>query len=335
MTKTTDRTLAGMPVTLLGGSGFFGRNLAQQLLARGARVRLASRRPEQAWGVKPLARLGHVQFIRCDVTRPETVAPALVGSEAVVNLVGSFSGGLDALQGRGAGRIADLARAAGVKAFAHVSALGADSDSPIDYARTKAEGEDAVRAAFPEATVFRPAILFGPDDDFVMRFGALIARLPVMPVFAPQAKLQPVFVGDAAQGVAQALQDPEAHAGKVFEIVGPDVITMIEFNRRIAAEQGRKRLFVELPGGVASAFATLTGWLPGAPITRDQLALLSKGNVASGRQPGLEELGVTPRPLSLFLERWMVRFRKRGRFSEVMETPQGRPAAYGRQPDQS
>ena len=310
------KELFGKVVTVLGGSGFFGRHLAQELLARGARLRIASRNPQRAYNLKPLGNLGQVQLVRCDVTKPESLPAALAGSDAVVNLVGSFSGDLDALQGTGAGRIAKAAKEAGAQAFVHVSAIGADADSRVDYARTKAEGEEAVRKAFPKATIVRPSLLFGPDDNFVMMFAGLISSFPVLPVFGPDAKLQPVFIDDVAAGIANVLVDPKGLGGKIYEVAGPEVTTMLELNERIAAAQGRHRSFVALPDGVSSAFATLTGWLPGAPITSDQFALLKAGSVASGKRPGLKALGVAARPLGLFLDRWMVRFRKHGRFGE-------------------
>ncbi len=306
--------LRGKQVVLLGGSGFFGRHLAGELLARGARLRIASRRPERAYGLKTLGNLGQVQLVRCDVTQADQLAAALAGSDAVVNLVGAFAGDLDALQGRGAGRIAQAARSAGAGAFVQISAIGADPESEVAYARTKGEGEAEVLAAFPGATILRPSLLFGPDDAFTTMFAGLIARLPALPVFGPQARLQPVFVDDAARAVAAALGDPLRHGGKTFEIAGPEVITMLALHQRLAAAQGRQRLFVELPDFVSSAFATLTGWLPGAPLSRDQWALLSAGNVASGKLPGLKQLGVDAHPLGLFLDAWMVRFRKHGRF---------------------
>lgn len=312
--------LQGKVVTVLGGSGFLGRHLAQELLARGARLRIASRHPERAYQVKALGNLGQVQFVRCDVTRPETLTPLLAGSDMVVNLVGAFSGDLDALQGKGAGRIAAAAKEAGIESFVHVSALGADADSPVAYARTKAEGEEAIRAAFPRATILRPSILFGPDDNFVMRFARLIAAFPALPVFGPTAQLQPVLVDDLAEAIAHALADPAKHGGKTYEIAGPEAITMLELNQRIAAAQGRPRLFAELPDFISSAFATLTGWLPGAPITRSQWLLLKAGNTASGKLPGLKALGIAPRPLGLFLDRWMLRFRKHGRFGNKVST---------------
>ena len=300
---TTD-TLSGKIVTILGGSGFVGRHLAQELLARGARLRIASRHPKKAFAIKPLGNLGQVQFAGVDVTKAESLAAVLAGSDAVVNLVGAFAGNLDALQGKGAGEIAAAAKAAGATAFVHVSAIGADAGSAVAYARTKAEGEAAVLGAFPDATIVRPSLMFGPDDNFVNMFGELISRLPALPVFAPQARLQPVFVDDVAVAIANALGS----------VAAPEVITMLELNERIAKAQGRSRTFAELPDAVSGLIAATTGWLPGAPISSDQLKLLQAGSVASDSAPGLADLGVTPRPLGLFLDRWMVRFRKHGRF---------------------
>jgi uncharacterized protein YbjT (DUF2867 family) len=314
MSMSANDILAGSVVTVLGGSGFLGRHLAQELLSRGARLRVVCRHPERAFRLKTLGNLGQVQFARCDVTRPEALPPVLAGSDAVVNLVGSFDGDLDALQGRGAGRIAAAARAAGASAFVHVSAIGADAESRVDYVRTKAEGEEAVRAAFPEATVLRAPLLFGADDQFVTMFAGLVATLPVLPVFGPQAKLQPAFIDDAAEAVAVAIADPGRHGGKIYEIGGPEQITMLEFNQRLAAAQGRQRLFVELPDAISGAIAALIGWLPGAPLTRDKWDLLKTGTFASGNRPGFKALGIAPRPLGLFLDRWMVRYRKHGRF---------------------
>jgi NADH dehydrogenase len=310
----TNNSLYGKIVTVLGGSGFVGRHLAQELLARGARLRIASRYPKKAFSIKTLGNLGQVQFAGVDVTKPDSIAAVLAGSDAVVNLVGVFGGDIDAVQGKGAGLVAAAAKAAGVGTFVHVSAISADAGSDIDYTRTKGEGEDAVRAAFSDATIVRPSLMFGPDDRFVMMFAELISRMPALPVFAPQAKLQPVFVDDVAVAIGNALADPETHGGKTYEVAGPEVITMLAFNERIAAAQGRSRSFAELPDAVSGLIASATGWLPGAPITSDQFKILKAGNVATGALPGIADLGVTPRPLGLFLDRWMVRFRKHGRF---------------------
>jgi len=308
--------LFGKVVTVIGGSGFFGRHLAQELLSRGARLRVASRNPERAYSLKPLGNLGQISFARCDVTRAQTLAPIVRGSDAVINLVGAFNGDLGAIQRVGAANVAKAASDAGASALVHVSAIGGDAGSEVAYARTKAEGEAAVLAAFPGATIVRPSLLFGPDDNFIQMFARLISRFRVLPVFAPEAKLQPVFVDDAAEAISAILATPVAHAGKVFELGGPDVISMLELNRRIAQAQGRTRTFIELPDEAGAAIAAIAGFLPGAPINSDQYKLLRAGSVASDSLPGFHELGISPRPLSLFLDRWMVAYRRFGRFTE-------------------
>jgi NADH dehydrogenase len=254
MSVNAKDTLSGKVVTVLGGTGFFGCHLAQELLGRGARLRLVSRHPQKAWRVRPLGNLGQMQSVPLDVTRSNKLAETLAGSHAVVNLLGAFSGNLDALQGQGAGRFAAIARDAGVSRFVHVSAIGADASSPVAYARTKAEGEAAVLEAFPEATILRPSVLFGDDDNFVMMFGRLIGSMPFLPVFGPTAKLQPLFVDDAAEAVGNALVSPEAR-GRTYEIAGPEVLTMLELNHRIAKAQCRSSSFIELPDAVSGAIA--------------------------------------------------------------------------------
>lgn len=303
-------------VVVVGGSGFVGAHLAQELLARGARLRLASRHPERAYRIRPLGGLGQVQFARCDVTDDASLARVTAGADAVVNLVGAFAGDLDAVQGRGAGRVAAAAQTAGASAFVHVSAIGANAEASSRYARTKGAGEAAVRAAFPSATIVRPSVLFGDDDGFINLFAGLIARLPALPVFGPNAQLQPLFVDDAAEAIANALCDPAQHGGKTYEIGGPEVLTMGDINRRIAAAQGRSRLLMEVPDFASRLFAKLTGWLPGAPLSSDQWAMLEAGNTAAGGTRDIAALGVTPRPLGLFMDRWMIRYRAHGRFGE-------------------
>lgn len=314
MSQSSTDSLSGKIITVLGGSGFLGKHLAQELLSRGARLRIASRNPQRAFAIRPLGALGQVQFARVDVTKPASLANALAGSDAVVNLVGAFTGDLDAVQGSGAGRVATAAKAAGAAALVHISALGVRADSGVSYARTKAAGEELIRVAFPGATIMRPSIMFGPDDHFVMMFGDLIARMPILPVFAPQAKLQPVFVDDVAEAIGRALADPLTHGNRTYELAGPEVVTMLELNERIAAAEGRSRSLIALPDAVSGALAALTGWLPGAPITSDQLKLLKVGSLPSGDLPGFADLGISPRPLELFLDRWMIQFRKHGRF---------------------
>lgn len=312
----TRNSLSGKLVAIVGGSGFIGRHLAQELLARGARLRVISRNVERGAGVKPLGNLGQVQLLRGDVRKPEALAPLLAGADAVVNLAGTFAGDLDAVMGSGAGAVAAAARAAGAGALVHVSAIGADAGGDTAYARAKAAGEAAVLAAFPGATVLRPSVLFGPDDAFINRFAGLIASLPALPVFAPTAEMQPVYVDDVALAITNALSDPAAHGGKTYELAGPERVTMAALNRRIARSAHRKPCFVDMPDGLSGLFVALTGWLPGAPISGQQWKLLKAGNVASGELPGLKELGVAARPLELFLDRWLVRFRNHGRFGD-------------------
>lgn len=313
-----EHDLFGKLIVLVGGDGFFGTHLTQQLLACGARVRVASRRPERGFRLRPLAALGQIQFARCDLGNRDAVEATVAGADAVINLVGAFRGNLDALHVTGAGRLAEASQAAGAGAFVQISALGADAGAASTYSRTKAEGEAAVLAAFPGATIIRPSVLFGPDDSFLNLFAGLIARFPAIPVFAPNAELQPLHVDDAAQAVVtilgETLSGKTRHRGKAYEIAGPERISMIALNRRIAAAQGRRRLFLELPDFVSGGIATTTGWLPFAPLSSDQWAMLKDGNVLSGQAPGLKELGIVPRPLGLFLDRWMTRYRRHGRF---------------------
>lgn len=308
--------LADKLVVVMGGSGFVGRHLAQELLNRGARLRVVSRRPGRAAGLKPLANLGQVQLVRADLTRSDSLTQVLAGADAVVNLAGTFAGDLDAVMGRGAGALAQAGSAAGVSAFVHVSAIGADAEGETQYARAKAAGEAVVLTAFPTATIMRPSVLFGPDDQFINMFAGLSASLPVLPVFGSSAKLQPLFVDDLALAICAVLENPAAHGGKIFELGGPEVVTMGELNRRVAQAAGRAPLFAELPDLASAAFATLTGWLPYAPLSRQQWKLLKAGNVTSGQLPGCPALGIVPRPMGLFLDRWLVRFHRHGRFDK-------------------
>lgn len=312
MTRT--HSLDGKLVALVGGSGFLGDHVAQALLGCGARVRIASRSPGKAWKLKPLAQLGQLQFARCDATRRESAAVAVAGADAVVNLVGTFGGDVHRTICDSAENLATAAAAEGCKAFVQVSAIGADADSSAGYAQAKAGSEREVLAAFPAATIIRPSALFGEDDNFVQMFARLIALLPLLPVFGPRARIQPLHVDDAAAAIVAALADPARHGGKTYEIAGPEAITMRALNERIAAAQNRERTFIDVPDALSSLFAAL----PGTPMNGDQWTLLKAGNTPSGKLPGLKELGITPKPLELFLDRWMVRYRQHGRFNEKL-----------------
>jgi uncharacterized protein YbjT (DUF2867 family) len=298
-------------VTVFGGGGFVGRYVVQDLLRAGARVRVAQRRPKQAWFLKALANLGQIQFVGADVTRADTVAAAVAGADAVINLVGAFAD-MDAVQHRGAATVAQAAAEAGAKALVQLSAIGADPESASAYGRSKGEGEAAVRAAFPSAAIVRPSIVFGREDQFVNRFAGLLSMLPVVPVIGGNAKFQPVFVGDVAQAVVASLAGNAA--GETFELGGPEVISMLQLNQRIGQLIGRERFLIEVPDVVSGVLATATGWLPAAPITRDQWLMLQSDNVVAVGANGLEALGITPTSLDAVAGRWLVQYRKHGRF---------------------
>lgn len=298
-------------VTLLGGGGFLGRQVAQALMERGARVRIAQRNLATATKVKSLGNLGQTQFVVADIRKPDSVARAIQGSDIVVNLVGVLAGDFDAFHHQGAANVAKAAAAAGVKALVHVSAIGADADSPSAYGRSKAAGEAAVKAAFPTATVIRPSIVFGPQDQFLNRFAELIRLFPIVPVIGGATKFQPVYVADVAQAIANAAEAPDIHGGKTFELGGPQVMSMKDINAWLGKSIGRERPLVDVPHGAASLLAML----PGSPITRDQLDMLGRDNVVSPGTPGLADLGISPTPLAAVADNWLMRYRRRGRFA--------------------
>ncbi|WP_342250429.1 complex I NDUFA9 subunit family protein [Sphingomonas sp. OTU376] len=299
-------------VVLIGGGGFVGRYVAQELLAAGARVRIAQRRPRDAWFLKPLGDLGQTQFVAADVTRPDSVVAAVAGADAVINLVGVLKGDFDAVNAGGARNVAEAARAAGVGTLIHFSALGAEADSASAYGRTKAAGEAAVRQAFPDAILLRPSFIFGREDQFTNRFAAMVGMGPVVPVLRADVRFQPVYVVDVARAVAAALADPEAHAGKTYALAGADTLTMAGLFRWLAGATGHNPTFVELPDAIGALIAAL----PGTPITRDQWRMLQADNVA-GDLPGLAALGVVPTPLATAAPAWLVRYRRHGRFGKL------------------
>lgn len=299
-------------IVLVGGGGFLGRYAAQALLRAGARVRIAQRDPRDAWFVKTQGGLGQTQVVACDLARPDTLVRALHGADAVVNLVGTLdTGKMQTLHVDGP---AALARASGTLPFVHISAIGADPQSEAIYGRTKGLGEAAVRSVHPNATILRPSLVFGREDGFTNRFAALIAKAPVVPVLRAGVRFQPVFVGDVAEAVAGALAESDAHGGRTFELGGPDTLTMAELFGWLARTIARPERFVELPDAVGSALA-LAGFLPGAPITRDQWKMLQTDNVAS--EDGLAALGIAPTPLAAVAPQWLVRYRRQGRFAKA------------------
>ena len=301
-------------VTLVGGGGFLGRYVAQELLQAGARVRIAQRDPRSALFLKPLGGLGQTQFVSVDIRKPDSVRRALSGSDAVVNLVGILKGDFQAIQRDGARHVAEAATAAGAGAMVQVSAIGADPRSASRYGRSKAEGEAAVAAAFPAATILRPSIVFGREDQFINRFAGMIASAPAVPVLRAGTKFQPAYVVDVAAAIVASLADPDRFGGQMIELGGPDIVTMGGLIRWIAAEIGRNPAIIELPDAAGSLIARL-GFLPGAPITLDQWQMLKTDNVVSHGNPGFATLGIAPTPMAVVAPTWLVRYRRQGRFT--------------------
>lgn len=308
-----NRQLNGKLVTIFGGGGFVGRYVAQALLREGALVRIAERNPTDAFEIRPLGNLGQTQFVPCDITMADTVAAACSGAYAVVNLVGVIGAGADAINHVGAANVAKAATAAGVSALVHISAIGADANSPSDYGRSKGEGEAAVRAAFPDAILLRPSIIFGREDKFINLFAGYFSGLNLMPIVMGGTKLQPVYVDDVARAVASALANP-SKAGATYELGGPEVSTMKSLLHWIGRATGQTVYPLDIPDAVSGLMSKAIGWLPGAPITHDQWLMLQQDNVVATGAKGLTDLGVTPTPIAAVADGWLVQYRKHGRF---------------------
>lgn len=299
-------------VTVFGGGGFIGRYVCEFLMKSGVRIRVAQRDPRKAYTIQPLGQVGQFGFVRADITDRESVKHAVHGASAVVNLVGTFGKAMHAVHVDGARNVAEAAADAGVRSLVHISAIGADLNSQADYGRTKALGEEQVRKAFPKATIVRPSLVFGPEDELTNRF-ANMARLPFLPVIAAARKFQPVFVRDIAQAIARAALEPKIHGGKIYEIGGPQVLTMTELHKAILELTGQKPEVVELPNMFGSLLSRF-GWLPGAPLTRDQWLMLQHDNVAAKGSSGLEAFGIQPTPLASVAWEWLGRFHRGGKF---------------------
>ena len=311
--------MSGRIVTVFGASGFLGRHIVRALAKAGWRVRAAVRHPNLAEFLRPMGLVGQVQPFKADIARPDEVAAAVRGADAVVNLVGVMHGGLGgkrffAVHEEGARNVAEAAAAAGVARLVHMSALGASEDSVSGYARSKAAGETAVRAAFPAATILRPSVVFGQEDQFFNRFANLARYTLILPLIGGgRTKFQPVFVGDVAQAVAAALETP-ASAGQTYELGGPEVLSFREVLELIVRITGRRRLFVALPFALAKLGAYPAALLPNPPLTPDQVDLLKTDNVVAAGAKGLADLGVAAEAAEAILPTYLWRFRKTGQF---------------------
>jgi NADH dehydrogenase len=311
-------------VTVFGGSGFLGRNVVRALAKRDYRIRVAVRRPELAGHLQPLGRVGQIHAVQANLRYPASVEAAMRDSEAAINLVGILTESgeqtFDAVQGKGAAAVAKAAAAVGAQ-MVHVSAIGADETSPSRYARAKAAGESAVLSAIPTATILRPSVVFGPEDQFTNRFASLARLSPALPLIGGgTTRLQPVYVGDVARAVADAV-DGKTRPGATYELGGPEVLTMREIMEIILAITERKRMLVSLPFGLAKLQAAFLQFAPGAlKLTPDQVALLRSDNVVSERATAagltLPGLGITPDSVEAVAPQYLWRFRAAGQFQK-------------------
>jgi NADH dehydrogenase len=308
-------------VTVFGGTGFIGRYVVQMLAARGWRVRAAVRNPNLALFLKPLGTLGQVQLVQANVRFPQSVAAAVAGADAVVNLVGilgeSGKQRFDTVQRDGAAAIARAAATAGVSQMVQLSAIGANAESWIAYQRTKGEAEQLVRQVIPGAVILRPSIVFGPEDQFFNRFGSIASlptlMMPILPVICGDTKFQPVYVKDVAAAVVEALANP-VHAGQTYELGGPARYSFRDLLDYIKAQTRSRKPLLEIPLGIAKIQAAVLGLLPNAPLTSDQLAMLQSDNVVTGTD-GLDAMGLTPTPMEAVVPAMLARYRPRGQFA--------------------
>jgi NADH dehydrogenase len=300
--------------TIFGGTGFIGRYVVGRLADRGARIRVISRSPRtRGHHLRPLGRVDQIVVESADLGSEEALRRAVAGAAGVVNLIGILheTGRRTFAEVQGAlpGRIAAAAAAEGVARLVQISAIGADPASTSAYAQSKAEGERRVREAFPDATILRPSIVIGPEDDFFNRFAALARMLPALPLIGGgRTRFQPVYVGDVAQAVVAALVCDDCR-GQTYELGGPQTYTFAELMRYMLKVVGRRRLLPTVPFGVAMVQARFLELLPEPPLTRDQVELLKVDNVVSSEMPGLQALGITPTPIELIVPQYLSRYR--------------------------
>ncbi len=300
-------------ITVFGGTGFIGRHLVRRLAACGARIRVISRDPGHGTHLQPMGGVGQIVIERADLTSEPALARVVEGALAVVNLIGIlYETGRQTfaeVQGELPGRIGRAAAAAGVARLVQISAIGADPQSTSAYARSKAEGERAVRDALPGATILRPSIVVGPEDGFFNRFAAMARLLPALPLIGGgRTRFQPVYVGDVADAIVAALERDDAR-GQTFELGGPKIYSFAELMRYMLQVIGRRRLLVPLSFELATWQARLLELLPVPPLTRDQVELLKTDNVVGAEARTLADLGIAPTPIELVVPEYLGRYR--------------------------
>jgi uncharacterized protein YbjT (DUF2867 family) len=290
-------------ITVFGGTGFIGRHLVPLLLQSGATVRLAVRHPGRVKMAVESAKAPEI--VQADILDDISIGRAITAADAVVNLVGILTETATQtyrdIHVEGARRVALAAQRHGVMRLIHISALGASPTSPAVSDRTKAEGEQAVREVFPQATIVRPSLTFGEDDHFFSRFAAIIRSSPVLPLIGGgTTKFQPVFVDDVTAGILELLKRSDT-AGKTYEFGGPQVYSFKVLLELLLTALNRQRVLIPIPFTLAEMKAGLLEFFPNPPLTRDQVRLLKTDKVISGVEPTLGDLGMQPRPLEEFL----------------------------------
>lgn len=312
-------------IAVFGGSGFLGRYVVRSLAKAGYRVRVGVRRPNLGNFLAPMGQVGQIQVVKANIANADDVARVVSGADAVVNLVGilrpSGRQRFQRIHRDAAEALAKAAMNAGAQNFVHVSALGASQNSSSLYARSKAEGEARVREAFPAATIFRPSLMFGPEDNFFNRFAGMARMWPLVP-FVPligggNTKFQPVYVGDVAAAVAKSVIDPASARGRTYELVGPTVYSFKEMMELMLLESYRKAPLVSIPFGLASLGAGLANLTPWPPITPDQVRLLKTDNVMTKGALGLPDLAIEPDFVEAILPTYIWRFRPQGQFQPI------------------
>jgi uncharacterized protein YbjT (DUF2867 family) len=312
-------------VTVFGGSGFLGRYVVRALARAGHRIRVGVRRPNLANYLVPMGHVGQIQLVAAHVTDRDQVARALKGADAAVNLVGLlYESGrqrFQAVHAEAAGTIAEAAKSEGARALVHVSAIGANADSPALYARTKAEGEARVREAFFDAAILRPSIVFGPEDQFFNRFAAFARISPVLPLIGGgRTRFQPVYVCDVADAVLRCATDGTTR-GLTYELGGPNIYTFKELMQLMLAETNRRRLLVPVPFSVAMLKASVLGLMPKPMLTRDQVRLLERDNIVSTGTHTLADLRIEPEAVEAVIPTYLWRFRREGQFEPDPRLP--------------
>jgi uncharacterized protein YbjT (DUF2867 family) len=317
-------------VTVFGGSGFLGRQTVRALANAGWRIRVAVRYPNMTFFLKPAGTVGQIAAIKCDVTDPDQVAAALHGADAVVNLAGILAPrgqSFEEVHADGASNVAKAAAKTGVKALVHVSAIGADSESHSQYAQTKAMGEARVRAAFSAATILRPSIVFGADDDFFNRFATIARVWPILPLIGGgKTRFQPVFVGDVAAAIAAALSS-EAARGKTYELGGPMTYSFKQLMEIVCEQTGRRRLLLHVPFGIAMINSFFLQMAPKPLLTPDQVKLLRQDKVVSPTALTLADLGIIPNSVEAEVPSYLWRYRAKGEYAEIADGAKFRNAA--------